>query len=93
LHDADSSRPSGYLHGDCNAANDPAGGTSLVNAGKTQVAGIDQSGRIAPTRTLPFLGPSRQFPFGGRAEGDRSSRLDHRDDAVLPDMWRLAKDW
>ena len=40
--------------GDCNAANDPAGGTLLVNAGKTQVAGIDLTGRIAPTRTLSF---------------------------------------
>ncbi|MDB5686877.1 MAG: TonB-dependent receptor, partial [Rhizorhabdus sp.] len=40
--------------GDCNSANDPAGGTLLVNAGKTQVAGIDLSGRIAPTRTLSF---------------------------------------
>ena len=40
--------------GDCNAANDPSGGTLLVNAGKTRVAGIDLSGRIAPTRTLSF---------------------------------------
>ena len=40
--------------GDCNAANDPAGGTLLVNAGKTQVSGIDLSGRIAPTRSLSF---------------------------------------
>ncbi|CAM8672905.1 hypothetical protein V473_18500 [Sphingobium cupriresistens LL01] len=40
--------------GDCNASNDPAGGTLLVNAGKTRVAGIDLSGRIAPTRTLSF---------------------------------------
>src|SRR3546814_1691147 len=40
--------------GDCNAANDPAGGTLLVNAGKTRVAGIDLTGRIAPTRTLSF---------------------------------------
>jgi iron complex outermembrane receptor protein len=40
--------------GDCNIANDPSGGTLLVNAGKTRVAGIDLSGRIAPTRTLSF---------------------------------------
>lgn len=40
--------------GDCNAANDPAGGTLIVNAGKTRVAGVDLSGRIAPTRTLSF---------------------------------------
>ncbi|MDB5700837.1 MAG: TonB-dependent receptor [Sphingomonadales bacterium] len=40
--------------GDCNAANDPAGGTLLVNAGKTRVAGIDLYARIAPTRTLSF---------------------------------------
>jgi len=40
--------------GDCNAANDPSGGTLLINAGKTRVAGIDLSGRIAPTRTLSF---------------------------------------
>ena len=40
--------------GDCDAANDPAGGTLLVNAGKTRVAGIDLTGRIAPTRTLSF---------------------------------------
>lgn len=40
--------------GDCNPANDPSGGTALINAGKTQVSGIDLSGRIAPTRTLSF---------------------------------------
>lgn len=40
--------------GDCDASNDPAGGTLLVNAGKTRVAGIDLSGRVAPTRTLSF---------------------------------------
>src|SRR3546814_21174016 len=34
--------------GDCTAANDPAGGTLLVNAGKQRVAGIDFNGRIAP---------------------------------------------
>ncbi|TVV77095.1 TonB-dependent receptor [Sphingomonas solaris] len=38
--------------GDCNAANDPSGGTLLVNAGKTRVSGVDLSGRIQPTRTL-----------------------------------------
>ncbi|WP_336971124.1 TonB-dependent receptor [Sphingobium aromaticiconvertens] len=42
--------------GDCDPANDPSGGTLLVNAGKTRVAGIDLSGRIAPTRTLSFDG-------------------------------------
>jgi iron complex outermembrane receptor protein len=40
--------------GDCNAANDPAGGTLLVNAGKTRVAGVDLYARLAPTRTLSF---------------------------------------
>ncbi len=40
--------------GDCNAANDPSGGTLLVNAGKTRVAGVDLLGRIQPTRTLSF---------------------------------------
>jgi len=40
--------------GDCNPANDPSGGTLLINAGKTRVAGIDLSGRISPTRTLSF---------------------------------------
>ena len=38
--------------GDCNAANDPSGGTLLVNAGKTRVSGVDLSGRIEPIRTL-----------------------------------------
>ncbi|MFC6438360.1 TonB-dependent receptor [Novosphingobium resinovorum] len=38
--------------GDCTTSNDPAGGTLLVNAGKTRVAGVDLSGRIAPTHTL-----------------------------------------
>ncbi|MBB3982730.1 iron complex outermembrane receptor protein [Sphingobium fontiphilum] len=40
--------------GDCNAANDPSGGTLLVNAGSTRVSGIDLSARIAPTATLAF---------------------------------------
>jgi iron complex outermembrane recepter protein len=40
--------------GDCNANNDPSGGTLLVNAGSTQVAGIDLSVRIAPTSNLSF---------------------------------------
>jgi len=40
--------------GDCNAANDPSGGTLLINAGKTRVAGIDLSGRVSPTRALSF---------------------------------------
>jgi iron complex outermembrane receptor protein len=38
--------------GDCDASNDPSGGTLLVNAGKTRVAGIDLSTRIRPTSTL-----------------------------------------
>ncbi|MBA4756460.1 MAG: TonB-dependent receptor [Sphingobium sp.] len=40
--------------GDCDASNDPSGGTLLVNAGKTRVAGIDLSTRIQPTSTLSF---------------------------------------
>lgn len=40
--------------GDCNASNDPSGGTLLVNAGSTRVSGIDLSARIAPTSTLAF---------------------------------------
>jgi iron complex outermembrane recepter protein len=40
--------------GDCNANNDPSGGTLLVNAGSTSVAGIDLSMRIAPTSSLSF---------------------------------------
>lgn len=40
--------------GDCNAANDPSGGTLLVNAGKTRVAGIDLSARVAPSQSLSF---------------------------------------
>ena len=40
--------------GDCNANNDPSGGTLLVNAGSTRVTGIDLSARIAPTPTLAF---------------------------------------
>ncbi|WP_371433404.1 TonB-dependent receptor [Novosphingobium sp.] len=40
--------------GDCNASNDPSGGTLLVNAGSTRVAGIDLSTRIAPTPSLAF---------------------------------------
>jgi iron complex outermembrane recepter protein len=40
--------------GDCNANNDPSGGTLLVNAGSTRVAGIDLSARIAPTSSLSF---------------------------------------
>jgi iron complex outermembrane receptor protein len=40
--------------GDCNANNDPSGGTLLVNAGSTRVSGIDLSARIAPTSTLAF---------------------------------------
>ena len=40
--------------GDCNAANDPSGGTLIVNAGRTRVAGVDLSARIAPTHALAF---------------------------------------
>jgi iron complex outermembrane receptor protein len=40
--------------GDCDASNDPSGGTLLVNAGKTRVSGIDLSARVSPTRTLSF---------------------------------------
>jgi iron complex outermembrane recepter protein len=40
--------------GDCNANNDPSGGTLLVNAGSTRVTGIDLSVRIAPTTSLSF---------------------------------------
>jgi iron complex outermembrane receptor protein len=40
--------------GSCNPANDPAGGTLLVNIGKTQVSGIDLDGAFAPTRALTF---------------------------------------
>lgn len=40
--------------GDCNPNNDPSGGTLLVNAGSTRVAGIDLSARIAPTPNLAF---------------------------------------
>jgi iron complex outermembrane recepter protein len=40
--------------GDCNANNDPSGGTLLVNAGSTRVAGVDLSARISPTPSLSF---------------------------------------
>jgi iron complex outermembrane receptor protein len=40
--------------GDCDPRNDPSGGTLLVNAGKTRVAGIDLYARVAPTRNLSF---------------------------------------
>ena len=40
--------------GDCDASNDPSGGTLLVNAGKTRVAGIDLSARAAPSQSLSF---------------------------------------
>jgi iron complex outermembrane recepter protein len=40
--------------GSCNPANDPAGGTLLVNIGKTQVSGIDIDGAFAPTPSLTF---------------------------------------
>jgi iron complex outermembrane receptor protein len=40
--------------GSCNPANDPAGGTLLVNLGKTQVSGIDLDGAFAVTPNLTF---------------------------------------
>jgi iron complex outermembrane recepter protein len=40
--------------GSCNPANDPAGGTLLVNVGKSQVSGIDLDGEFALTRSLSF---------------------------------------
>ena len=40
--------------GSCNPANDPAGGTLLVNIGKSKVSGIDLDGEIALTRSLAF---------------------------------------
>ncbi len=49
-----SNPPRSSPDGNCNAANDPSGGTLLINAGKTQVSGIDLSARISPTRTLSF---------------------------------------
>ena len=38
--------------GDCNASNDPSGGTLLVNAGKTQIKGIDLLARFAFGRAV-----------------------------------------
>jgi iron complex outermembrane receptor protein len=38
--------------GTCNPDNDPAGGTLLVNLGKTRVSGIDLEGEFAPTSSL-----------------------------------------
>lgn len=49
-----SNPPRSSPDGDCSAANDPSGGTLLVNAGKTRVAGIDLSARVSPTRSLSF---------------------------------------
>jgi iron complex outermembrane recepter protein len=40
--------------GSCNPANDPAGGTLLVNLGKSQVSGIDLDGEFALTKSLAF---------------------------------------
>jgi iron complex outermembrane recepter protein len=40
--------------GSCNPANDPAGGTLLVNLGKSQVSGLDLDGEFAPTPSLAF---------------------------------------
>jgi len=40
--------------GSCNPANDPAGGTLLVNLGKSQVSGIDLDGEFAITSSLAF---------------------------------------
>jgi len=38
--------------GDCNPGNDPAGGTLLVNLGKSQVSGLDIDGEFAPLPSL-----------------------------------------
>jgi iron complex outermembrane recepter protein len=38
--------------GDCNPGNDPAGGTLLVNLGKSQVSGVDIDGEFVPTPAL-----------------------------------------
>jgi iron complex outermembrane recepter protein len=40
--------------GSCDPAHDPAGGTLLVNIGKSQVSGIDLDGEWALTRSLTF---------------------------------------
>ena len=40
--------------GDCDRTNDPSGGTLLVNAGKTRVAGIDLSAAVSPVPGLTF---------------------------------------
>jgi iron complex outermembrane recepter protein len=40
--------------GDCDPSNDPSGGTLLTNAGKTRVAGVDLSARVAPSRSISF---------------------------------------
>ena len=47
-----SNPPGSSPDGDCNPDNDPSGGTLLVNAGKTRVAGIDLSGAISPAPGL-----------------------------------------
>jgi iron complex outermembrane receptor protein len=70
--------------GDCNAANDPAGGTLLVNAGKTQVAGIDLSGRIAPTRTLSFEAGATLLDLKSRSLTVPSDLLPYLSTAKVP---------
>lgn len=40
--------------GNCNKADDPSGGTLLVNAGKTRIAGVDFDAEITPIRRLSF---------------------------------------
>jgi iron complex outermembrane receptor protein len=40
------------VDGDCNVNNDPSGGTLMVNAGKSQVSGVDLDFTIAPTDRL-----------------------------------------
>ena len=46
--------PGSSPDGDCDPNNDPSGGTLLVNAGKTRVAGIDLSAGISPVAGLSF---------------------------------------
>src|SRR3984885_5803906 len=55
--------------GSCNPANDPAGGTLLVNLGKSQVSGLDLDGEFAPT-------PSLAFAYGANFLDPRTQSLD-----------------
>lgn len=68
--------------GDCNAGNDPAGGTLLVNAGESQVSGADLEVVIAPndafslsvganyldTETRDYTVPATLTPYVGTQE-------------------------